>query len=177
MKKNWRIILVVLLLIAVAAVGYFSMANPDAAPSQSVQQSESGIQQGKQFLNLQVSDLKGNPIEIKAQGQVMIINFWATWCPPCRNEMPELNAFVKEHPEVVFYGINIQESPDKVAAFMQQHQYNLPVYLDQDGEAAKTYQVKAIPTTLIIDKKGIIQYRKAGAVTKAEVEGILKGLR
>jgi cytochrome c biogenesis protein CcmG/thiol:disulfide interchange protein DsbE len=118
-------------------------------------------------------DLEGNKIAVGKAEKVTIINFWATWCPPCRSEMPELNKFVQNHPETLFYAVNIQESPDKVKEFMQQHNYTLHVLTDTDGKAARKFQITAIPTTIVLDKNGNIKYRKSGGMTQAELENVI----
>ena len=73
-----------------------------------------------------------------------MINFWATWCPPCRAEFPEMDQFAKAHKDrVTFYALNVQESGDKVQSFLQDNGYTLPVLLDRDGRAARLYSVRA----------------------------------
>ena len=94
-------------------------------------------------------------------GKVYVINFWATWCPPCRSEMPELNTFAQKHKEKVqFYGVNLQEEGDKVQGFLKDNGYTMPVLLDQEGKAATLYKVRVIPTTVILDEKGNILQRQ-----------------
>ena len=111
------------------------------------------------------------------RGQRLLVNFWATWCPPCREEMPELDKFAAQYSgTVAFYAVNIQEPASKVSEFMQTHNYKMPVLLDHDGTIGKQFRVSAIPTTVIVDKNGIIKYRKPGGVTFAEIENITKGL-
>ncbi|WP_337470270.1 TlpA disulfide reductase family protein [Acidaminococcus fermentans] len=105
-----------------------------------------------------------------------MINFWTTWCPPCRSEMPELNTFAQKHKEKVqFYGVNLQEEGDKVQGFLKDNGYTMPVLLDQEGKAATLYKVRVIPTTVILDEKGNILQRHEGVITAQQLETLLKG--
>jgi len=103
-----------------------------------------------------LSDLQGKPV---------LINFWATWCGPCRFEMPYLQQVYEEWSDkgLVVLAINIGESSAQVEAFMQSHDLSLPVLLDAKQAVAQKYNIWSIPTTFFIDKDGIIQEKIVGA--------------
>jgi len=144
------------------------------ADKQVEQNTGTGVTVGKKAPEFTLNTLDGQAKTIGKQPTVTVINFWATWCPPCREEMPELNQFYQGHKQVIdFYAINIQESSAKVNDYIHTNQLVFPVLLDRDGGIAKIFQINAIPTTVVIDKHGIIQYRKAGTVTKSELEAVL----
>ena len=166
MKKNMLIWLAVIFIVLAGFVGY--QAFMDVA-----KKAESGVLPGDKAVELSLQDLQGQLVNINGSQdhRIYVLNFWATWCPPCQGEMPELNEFAQEHKdEMTFYAVNIQEPASKVFDFLREHDYRMPVLLDGEGKNAETYRVQGIPTTIIIDNEGVIQYRKTGAVTKAELE-------
>lgn len=91
------------------------------------------------------------------KGQPVILNFWATWCGPCRAEIPALQA-VWESPDSqgVIFGIDVQEPAERVVAFMADYGMTYPVALDQSAEVARLYRVRAFPTTYFINSRGVI---------------------
>ena len=136
-----------------------------------------GVTVGTMMPGVTLAGLDGLQKRFGEPGKVTVINFWATWCPPCREEMPELNKFTSQYRDTVaFYAVNIQEPGETVSGFLRQHNYTMPVFLDSDGAVAKLFRVRAIPTTIVADKTGLIKYRTAGAITASELEGIIRGL-
>ncbi len=120
-----------------------------------------------QTVNL--SDFKGKPV---------IINFWATWCPPCRAETPDLQAVHREiGDKVVLSGVNMtsQDGGD-INGFLREFGVTYPVVLDTEGAAAKAYNILGLPTTVFVDRNGIINEVFTGAVNKAYVESKISGL-
>lgn len=177
MQKRLIILAVAVIAITVA-IGFVAM-QPDSLTGSDTAQPpvESGVIVGKKLSEFTLDTLNGKPIAVAAGGDITILNFWATWCPPCRQEMPDLDVFVRKHDgKVAFYAINIQEPAGQVIEFMTQHKYTMNVLLDKDGAVANTFRINAIPTTLVVDKQGVIKYRKSGPVTVAELEGVLNGL-
>ena len=117
--------------------------------------------------SVSLSDFRGTPV---------LLNFWATWCGPCRFEMPFLQEIYDEQSErgFVLLTVNIAESPTKVADFMTELDLSLPVLLDARSEISKVYGITAIPTSFLIDKDGVIQKRIIGAFSSAaEIESEL----
>jgi len=113
------------------------------------------------------------------QGKMVMLNFWATWCGPCAYEMPFIQQVYDEWPDgdLVILTIDIGESAETVATFLQDNGISLPVLLDMEGKVAVLYGVRGIPRTLFIDKDGLIRGIKPGALqSKEELEDILNQL-
>ena len=119
--------------------------------------------------SVSLSDLRGKPI---------FINFWASWCGPCRAEMPFIQAIFDDEElsgeGLVILTINIGESSSTAKSFMESLSLSFPVLLDTSGEVAQKYKIRAIPTTFLVGKDGIIKAIKFGAFTgKADIEKYL----
>jgi peroxiredoxin len=112
------------------------------------------------------------------RGQTVLINFWATWCPPCRAELPALQAAYERYGDrVAFLGVDVKESSDAVASFIPQFGLTFPILLDSDGAVSdRLYQVRGIPTTLFLSPDGTVSARHVGPLTEADIERYLAPL-
>ena len=118
-------------------------------------------------------DLEGNQVSLSDfRGKTVFVNFWASWCPPCRAEMPEIEAVYQEYKDrgVVVIGVDIRETEDVVRQFVEQGGYSWIFILDATGAVSNDYRITAIPTSFFIDKDGIIQVVAIGAMTKRAME-------
>lgn len=93
------------------------------------------------------------------QGQVVVINLWATWCPPCRSEMPALERVWNEYRDdgLVMLAVNQREAPSRVSAFVDEFGLTFPVLLDRDGGVGARYHLRAYPTTFFVGRDGVIR--------------------
>jgi len=100
------------------------------------------------------------------RGKVIMLNFWATWCPPCRREIPSMESIYQDMGDkgFVVLGVNEFETPDHVFAYMGQLSVfpTFPILFDLDSKVSELYGVKGLPTTLLINKQGQVVYRAAG---------------
>lgn len=101
------------------------------------------------------------------QGKVVVLNFWATWCPPCREEMPAFESIYQEYKDrdVVFVGIAVSDLEERARDFVEGVGVTYPIGLDTSG-IAETYRVTAMPTTFFIDREGIITRKLQGQATE-----------
>lgn len=124
--------------------------------------------------DFQLKDLDGQAVALSEfRGKPLLLNFWATWCPPCRAEMPYIQQVYDEWSDkgLVVFAINIGESSAKVKEFMQISGLSFPVLLDTDENIANIYTTGDIPTSIFIDGDGIIQDKIIGAFpSKAAIE-------
>lgn len=140
------------------------------------QEVTAGVNEGESAPDFTLVDLKGNQVSLSDfRRKTVFVNFWATWCPPCRAEMPEIEAVYQEYKDkdVVVIGVDILEPEDVVRQFVEQGGYSWIFVLDISGEVAANYRVTAIPTSFFIDREGIIQAVKIGAMTKRAIENKL----
>ena len=98
------------------------------------------------------------------RGKAVIINFWTTWCPPCREEIPSMNRAWNslKQDDVIMLGINMGEDEDTIFIFTADYPADLPLLLDRDGEVIAEWPVKGLPTTYVVAPDGRIAYRAIG---------------
>ena len=113
-----------------------------------------------------LENLEGSLVSPKDfQGKVVFLNFWATWCPPCRAEMPAMEKLWQKFKEedFVILAVDLREGKEKVSSFMKENCYTFPVLLDSRGGVANTYGIRAIPTTYLLNPEGRIVGKAMGA--------------
>jgi DsbE subfamily thiol:disulfide oxidoreductase len=113
-------------------------------------------------------DLSGELIKLEGfRGRVVIINFWTTWCIPCKEEMPMLDEFSRENSgSITVLGINVGDSINKVMGFMEEVKVSFPILIDETGVVGSTYHVVGYPTTYFVDGAGIIRGKYIGLITR-----------
>lgn len=169
--------LIILLGFIMAITGYWYTYSDAGVKKTSPPTAKVGVRIGQTLAPFVLEGLDGSQVTVGQPGKITVLNFWATWCPPCKEEMPELERFFRNNQQKVdFYAINLQESNGKISEFMNKNNYTMPVLLDAGGAVGKKFQVTAIPTTIIINKHGMIKYRKSGTMTMNELEGIINSL-
>lgn len=115
--------------------------------------------------------LDGKPVSLATlKGKVVILDFWATWCPPCRAGLPILERVAEDYrdKDVVFYAVNCGEQAREVKAFLQQSGLEIPIALDTSKAVARKYLMTAIPQTVVIDKEGVVQVVHIGLSSSLE---------
>lgn len=126
-----------------------------------------------------LEDLQGNSYDLaEYRGKVVLLNFWATWCPPCVKEIPSLGRLqerLADEPFVVL-SVDIGEEPEAVAAFLQKIPAQFPVLLDQAGDTVQSWNIRAFPTTFLLDKTGKIRYAYFGAL-EWDDDGVVETIR
>jgi len=125
-------------------------------------------------------DTSGAPVSLaELRGRPLVLNFWATWCPPCDEEMPALEALHQQQggAGVQVVAVNLQETSPVVAAYLAEKGLTLPVLLDSAGELAAQLDVTYLPTTFFVDEAGIIRSRVRRALTLEEMQVGVKSLQ
>ena len=114
------------------------------------------------------------------QDRPQIINFWASWCPPCRAEFPELEEFYAAHKdEIYFFAISQDEDLESAEEFVEDRAENydaLPILFDAGHLAGESYEVEYLPTTLVVDTNGMVRATMVGGITRSKLEATLASL-
>lgn len=159
MKKK-SLILAALLLAGVSLIAYF-ISQRDTQEKQPI------VAVGLHVPNLEVADAATSRKLSLAdfRGKVLFINFWATWCQPCREEMPSIEGLFKrftDNKDFVMLTILFRDDPQTAIYYLKQNGFDFPVTLDKEGQTARAYGLTGVPETYIVDKKGILREKIIG---------------
>lgn len=141
---------------------------PEAEGDDDVETSdEVGTSKGDMAPDFELETLEGDPVKLSDyRGQKVIVNFWATWCPPCRAEIPDLQKVYDEY-DVEILAVNLTDTESdrgKVEPFVDDFEMTFPVLMDETSDVATTYEVAAYPTSYMIDSSGHVQFVAMGAM-------------
>jgi cytochrome c biogenesis protein CcmG, thiol:disulfide interchange protein DsbE len=169
----WRRLLVAGVLVAmpVALLAFGLRANPRAVPSPLVGQP------APEF-TLPSLDGTGDVRLADLRGRVVVVNFWASWCLPCREEAPELEAIWRRYRDrgVVMLGVNIQDRRSAALEFLVQTRPTYPNVVDASGAISIAYGIYGVPETFVVDRNGHIRAKKVGAVSAAALAAQIEPL-
>ena len=132
---------------------------------------------GSRASNFSLKTLEGEPVVFnETRGKVVVLDFWATWCPPCREELPSIEKLRNEFAgQVQFFGVNDEDS-GTVKDFLRKNKYELPVLMDGKRQVDRQYGVSAIPTMFIIDKQGVIREHFIGSRSEAKLRQAIQAV-
>jgi peroxiredoxin len=126
------------------------------------------VKAGHEAPNFRLQQLNGSVMKLSdLKGKAVVLNFWGTWCEPCKAEMPALQKQYDTHKEkgLVVIGVNIGETPVAIQSFVDQYGVSFPILLDRDLQITKLYRIGPIPTTFFIDRDGEIEEIFVGQMT------------
>jgi peroxiredoxin len=149
---------------AVAAFGLAVATSACAAPDASDK-----VEVGRPAPAYQTVSLEGDSVSLASQrGKVVLFNVWATWCHPCRDEIPELRELHAKYKtrglELVGVSVDAEGSDDAIRAFMKDFEMAYPVWRDPDERVSTRFLVVGVPATFLIDREGILRWRKTGPI-------------
>ncbi len=138
---------------------------PLSAGAASLPQTLTAVEDRPPAPDFSLQDIDGNVYRLsELRGQPVIINFWATWCPPCREEMPSMQRAWEQLQKqgVMMLAINVGESADTVFQFLANYPVEFPLLLDADSDVATGWPVRGLPSTYVVDPEGRIVYSAIG---------------
>ena len=179
-QRRWAVLMIVVL--ALGTVWTIFSRLPASATSNAA--SPASPRQGFAAPDFTLDLLVGGEVTLSdLRGKPVVVNLWASWCPPCRAEMPAIEKVYRDYQDLglVVLGVNTtnQDSEADAAAFVRQYGLTFPIPLDRDGSVSVRYALRGLPTTFFIDREGIIRSVVVGgpmseAVIRSKVEDLLK---
>jgi peroxiredoxin len=173
-------VIAAVVLIALLGVAIVQAMDKKAEPENVSQEAANmgGLKVGAKAPDFELKTLGGDTVKLSdLKGKKVMLNFWATWCPPCKAEMPAMEEFHKEAGEdIVILAVNIDPHLD-VKAFVDENKITFPIPLDEEDTVNETYQVLSIPTTYFIDTKGNIGNKYIGAMNLDAMKQYTKELK
>ena len=186
MNKNLFSIAIIVLAVAIVFVNLWEPKNKDAASEEEVStifenvevSDSSGIEIGKAAPDFELVTLKGESVKLSDyKGKKVILNFWATWCPPCKAEMPHMQRFYDENKEngIEILAVNLTDlnsGKESIESFVKDYGLTFEIPLDQNGDIGRQYQAFTIPTSYLIDSNGIISNKIVGPMDEEMMKSL-----
>ena len=138
------------------------------------------LEAGQPAPDFTLDTLDGNKVTLSEyKGKVVMVNFWASWCQPCRQEMPDIEKAYETYKDqgLVVLGVNLSEKNVPIQGFVKQYDLTFPILMDRQGTTAvDLYKVKPIPTTFFVDREGILRTKAEMPLSLANIENIVTPL-
>ncbi len=179
-KRRWEIVMLISLLAGIVWTVFSRVPSAIGAPLSSSPSPREG------FLapDFTLDALRGEKVTLShLRGKIVVVNFWATWCLPCRKETPALEKAYEQYKDagLVILGVNLtdQDSASEVESFVQEFKLTYPILLDRDGSISYLYQIEGLPMTFFINREGIIRTVVVGGpmsetFIRSKIETLLK---
>ncbi len=136
---------------------------------------------GRTAPDIELQLLDGGAFSLQAlRGKTVVLSFWASWCGPCRRELPALSELQKQRKDIVIYAVNVDRERAKAEGFLRQVAFELPIVWDNESLAMGQYNVMSMPTLVLIDKTGTVKWTKTGFSPEkglVELEAAIAGLK
>lgn len=178
MKKN---ILIISILFALISWGVYDFVNTtDEIVTVNAENLKEGLEKGNIAPDFELNTLDGSSFKLSDfRGKKIILNFWASWCPPCQAEMPHMQDFYedKKNEDIVIIAVNLtkmERNEQSIRAFANNLGITFPIPLDVDGEIGNKYHAFTIPTSYVIDTNGLIQNKIIGPMSYEMMDNYTK---
>lgn len=162
-----------------------SLETIQAAYATSVIDNESGLEKGKEPPNFELPTLSGENVKLSDyKGKIVILNFWASWCGPCKVEMPHMQNYYKNNKdaanvEIIAVNMTSEErgGQKSIQKFVEEYGLTFPILLDSDGKVMDLYNIITIPTTYVISTDGVISQKILGPMDEKMINELVENLR
>lgn len=180
-RRVWDLLLIATLLTGSVFIWTTRVAPgaPATAPAPEPAAMQPAPRVGHPAPGFTLSAIDGSQVALDdLRGQVVLINLWATWCPPCRAEMPAIQQAYERFRDqgFVVLAVNQQEDAASVAAYMTGQRLTFPALLDSDARVSAAYQVRVLPSSFFIDRRGIVRAVYRGPMSRGMIEGTIEQL-
>lgn len=172
--KRSIIIVVIVALVGWAVYDFLAESNStNSADTPSISEeelenAEIGLERGNLAPDFELETIDGEAVKLSDfRGEKVLLNFWATWCPPCRAEMPDMQKYYEDHDDAVILAVNLVETEQKfdaIGEFIEEYGVSFNVLLDESTDVANIYDAHALPTSYLIDSYGMVHNKAIGAV-------------
>ena len=172
-KRNRAIMRTVILAVLVLAIGY-TIYNSVTAEDVEF------LRVGDEAPDFALQDMEGNPHKLSDyKGEGVFLNFWGTWCEPCVKEMPAMDRQYKEFKEqgVQILAVNIAQSDFEVQSFVDRFDLSFPVVIDKSKSVMIAYNIRPLPTTILVNPEGEIERIVTGEMTEQDIKGYMEEIR
>jgi peroxiredoxin len=162
-----------LAVLAIVVGAYFFFIRSERPPAPPADQ----VRVGAPAPDFTLKDLQGNAVTLSEfKGKVVFLNFWATWCPPCRVEMPSMERLYEVYGDrgFVMLAVNVEQAAEPVLAFLKENPHAFPILLDPDARVQRLYGVYRFPETFLIDQDGTVVEHYLGARDWSSVDFLAK---
>ena len=194
MKKNLLTIAILIISVAIIVVNIWKPSDVESEKKISSEkeantkevseiEQQSSLEVGAKAPDFELKTLDGQQVKLTDfRGKKVILNFWATWCPPCKAEMPHMQNFYlkNQNKDVTLLAVNLTSSDkglDVVDEFVKDYQLTFPILLDTEGVVGNMYKVYSIPTSYILDSKGIITQKIVGPMDEDRMNQLITSIK
>lgn len=180
--SNKRLLWIILCFILLIALALFSYRFLTAAQNHTPPESERSVISAVSAADFTCYDAQGNQIQLADfSGKPIVLHFWASWCLPCREELPNFQQLYEVYgSEIQFIIVNLtdgtRETEAAAKSFLQENNFRFPAYFDLDLAGMQAYQVYSLPTTILIDESYTVVHREYSALTASKLEALLQSL-
>jgi peroxiredoxin len=176
-KRYWYGIIALAAVLGTAWIFASRVPDPGATGITDSDRAETAPRSGFLAPDFELPTLDGGTIQLsELRGKPVLINFWASWCGPCRSEMPHIQAAYENHSQrgLVVLAVDQMESSNSVSRFVKEFGLTFPIPLDRDGTVSAVYQARGLPTSFFVDPDGVIRATFTGPMSSGFIESKLE---